>query len=152
MAMNLGSKGVKSDLNVTPMIDILLVLLIIFMVITPLMMMQQRLEIPNKSEVDLPPDLNQDQVVLTYTQDRGLYLNRTAVSRADLSRRLFDIYKNRREKMIFLNIDPQANYGESMAIIAEVRASGLEKLAVITMKPGEQFRVPDVEPMSAAGL
>lgn len=152
MAMNLGSKGVKSDLNVTPMIDILLVLLIIFMVITPLMMMMQRVEIPNRSEVDLPSDLNQDQVVLTYTQNHALFLNRTPVDRADLSRRLVDIFQNRREKMIFLNIDPLANYGESMAIIAEVRASGLEKLAVITMKAGEQFRAPSVEPASAVGM
>lgn len=142
MAMNVGGKGVKSDLNVTPMIDILLVLLIIFMVITPLMMMQQRVEVPTKSEVDLPPDVNQDQVVLTFTKDRRLFVNRTPVAKGDLGRRLSEIFRNRREKTIFLNIDPDANYGESLGIIAAVRLAGLEKLAVITMKPGEKFRAP----------
>jgi biopolymer transport protein TolR len=145
MAMKLGGKGVKSDLNVTPMIDILLVLLIIFMVITPLMMMQQRVEVPTKSEVDLPPDVNQDQVVLTFTKSGDLFINRTPVSKFDLEKRLTEIFKSRREKTIFLNFDPDANYGESLQIIAKVRNSGLDKLAVITLKPGEQFRVPGNE-------
>jgi biopolymer transport protein TolR len=142
MAMKLGGKGVKSDLNVTPMIDILLVLLIIFMVITPLMMMQQRVEVPTRSEVDVPPDVNTDQVVLTFTKSRELFINRTPVAKQDLERRLGEIFKNRREKTIFLNIDPDANYGDSLEIIAKVHLSGLEKLAVITMKPGEAFRTP----------
>ena len=55
MGMQVGNKGVTSDMNVTPLIDVLLVLLIIFMVITPLMMMQHRLDVPKKAEVDLPP-------------------------------------------------------------------------------------------------
>jgi biopolymer transport protein TolR len=142
MAMKLGGKGVKSDLNVTPMIDILLVLLIIFMVITPLMMMQQRVEVPTKSEVDLPPDVNPDQVVLTYTKDRQIFINHAPVGKQEMGGRLAEIFKNRREKTIFLNIDPDANYGESMEIIAKVKNAGLEKLAVITLKPGEEFRVP----------
>jgi biopolymer transport protein TolR len=148
MAMSIGGKGVKPNLNVTPMIDILLVLLIIFMVITPLMMMQQRVEVPTKSEVDLPPDVNQDQVVLTYTKDRVIFLNRDTVSVFDLGKRLAEIFKNRREKTIFLNIDPEANYGESMDVIAAVKNAGLEKLAVITLKPGEKFRLPDGESTS----
>jgi biopolymer transport protein ExbD len=115
------------------------------MVITPLMMMQQRVEVPMRSEVDLPPDVNQDQVVLTYTKARELFINRTPIARGDLERRLTEIFKNRREKTIFLNIDPDANYGEALEIIAKVHLSGLEKLAVITMKPGEKFRGPTAE-------
>jgi biopolymer transport protein TolR len=152
MAMNIGGKGVKPNLNVTPMIDILLVLLIIFMVITPLMMMQQRVEVPTKSEVDLPPDVNQDQVVLTYTKDRVIFINRASVGMLDLGKRLAEIFKNRREKTIFLNIDPEANYGDSMEVIAKVRNAGLEKIAVITLKPGEQFRDPRAEASGAGGM
>jgi biopolymer transport protein ExbD len=142
MAMKVGCKGVKSDLNVTPMIDILLVLLIIFMVITPLMMMQQRVEVPTKSEIDLPPDVNQDQVVLTFTKGREIFINHAPISEIDLGKRLAEIFKSRREKTIFLNIDPDANYGEAMEIIAKIKNAGLEKLAVITLKPGEKFRMP----------
>jgi biopolymer transport protein TolR len=153
MSMNLGSKGVNSEMNVTPLIDVLLVLLIIFMVVTPLMMMQHRLDVPKKAEVDLPPDVTQDQVVLTYTKSREVYLNHTKVQKALLSKKLIDIYKNRREKTIFINIDPQANYGEAVEVIDTTRNAGVEKLAVITLKKGEKFQIPGAaQPASPTGL
>ena len=142
MAMQLGTKGVTSEMNVTPLIDVLLVLLIIFMVITPLMMMQHRLDVPKKAEVDLPPDVTQDQVVLTFTKDRQIYLNHTKVERPMLAKKLDDIYKNRREKTIFINIDPEANYGDAIEVIDTTRNAGLQKLAVITLKKGEKFQIP----------
>jgi biopolymer transport protein TolR len=114
--------------------------------------MQQRVEVPTKSEVDLPPDVNQDQVVLTYTKDRVIFLNRDTVSVFDLGKRLSEIFKNRREKTIFLNVDPDANYGESLEVIAKVRMAGLEKIAVITLKPGEQFRDPRNEATGRGGM
>jgi biopolymer transport protein ExbD len=151
--MQAGSKGVKSDMNVTPLIDVLLVLLIIFMVVTPLMMMQHRLDVPKKAEVDLPPDVTQDQVVLTYTKDQEIFINRTRVDRSMLAKKLQDIFENRREKTIFINIDPQANYGEAVKIVDTTRNAGLEKLAVITLKEGEEFQVPGAaQPSSPTGM
>ena len=153
MGMQAGSKGVKSDMNVTPLIDVLLVLLIIFMVVTPLMMMQHRLDVPKKAEVDLPPDVTQDQVVLTYTKDQEIFVNRTRVDRSMLSKKLQDIFENRREKTIFINIDPEANYGEAIKIVDTTRNAGLEKLAVITLKEGEEFQVPGAaQPSSPTGM
>ncbi len=153
MGMQVGGKGVKSDMNVTPLIDVLLVLLIIFMVVTPLMMMQHRLDVPKKAEVDLPPDVTQDQVVLTYTKDQELFLNRTRVDRSMLSKKLQDIFENRREKTIFINIDPEANYGEAVKIVDTTRNAGVEKLAVITLKDGEEFQVPGAaQPSSPTGM
>lgn len=153
MGMQAGSKGVKSDMNVTPLIDVLLVLLIIFMVVTPLMMMQHRLDVPKKAEVDLPPDVTQDQVVLTYTKDQEIFLNRTRVDRSMLSKKLQDIFENRREKTIFINIDPEANYGEAVNIVDTTRNAGVEKLAVITLKEGEEFQVPGAaQPSSPTGM
>ncbi len=146
MAMQLGSKGVTSEMNITPLIDVLLVLLIIFMVITPLMMMQHQLEVPKKAEVDLPPDVTQDQVVLTFTKDRRVYLNHTEVERPMLAKKLQDIFKNRREKTIFINIDPEANYGDAIDVIDTTRNAGLQKLAVITLKEGEKFQLPGALP------
>ena len=142
MSMQIGSKGVNAEMNVTPLIDVLLVLLIIFMVVTPLMMMQHRLEVPKKAEVDLPPDVTQDQVVLTFTRDKHVYLNNKEVELAMLGKSLDDIFRNRREKTIFLNIDPDANYGDSVKVVDTVRKAGLEKLAVITLKEGEKFQIP----------
>ncbi|HOX42801.1 MAG TPA: biopolymer transporter ExbD [Myxococcota bacterium] len=142
MSMQVGAKGVNSEMNVTPLIDVLLVLLIIFMVVTPLMMMQHRLEVPKKAEVDLPPDVTQDQVVLTFTRDKHVYLNTKEVELAQLRKSLDDIFRNRREKTIFLNIDPDANYGDSVKVVDTVRNAGLEKMAVITLKEGEKFQIP----------
>jgi biopolymer transport protein ExbD len=142
MAMQSGKHGAQADMNVTPLIDILLVLLIIFMVITPLMLLQHSVDIPKKAEVDLPPDITTDQVVLTYTKDNTIFLNQNRVERLVLTARLKEIYQNRRDKTIFLNIDPDANYGEAVKLIDSVRASGVEKLAVITLKEGEKFQIP----------
>ncbi len=150
MAMQMGGKGVSADMNVTPLIDILLVLLIIFMVVTPMMLMQHRLEVPKKAEVDLPPDVTQEQVVLTYTKNDEVYLNQNKITRAELKNKLIDIFKNRREKTLFLNIDPEANYGESLKVIDVTRQAGLEKLAVITLKAGESFQVPSAPTTTTA--
>src|SRR5688572_21105634 len=108
MGMTVGKKkgGVQADMNVTPMIDILLVLLIIFMVMTPVLMMQHRVEVPKRAEVDLPPDVTQDQLVLTFTSDGTVFLNQERVERAEVSRRLKERFEGRRDKTVFLNIDP----------------------------------------------
>ncbi|MBW1811480.1 MAG: biopolymer transporter ExbD [Deltaproteobacteria bacterium] len=151
MSMQVGGKGtVTSDLNVTPLIDILLVLLIIFMVITPVLLMQHRIDVPKKAEIDLPPDVTQDQVVLTFTKDESVYLNQNKIDLKDLKIKLIDIFKNRRDKTIFLNIDPDANYGKSVRVIDTVRVSGLEKLAVITLKKGEKFQIPSAPTTTTA--
>jgi biopolymer transport protein ExbD len=142
MSMQLGKKGVQADMNVTPLIDVLLVLLIIFMVITPLMMMLERVDVPKKAEVDLPPDVTQEQVVLTYTKDRAVFLNQNRVENTLLQKRIEEIFKNRRDKTIFLNVDPDANYGETVRIVDTVHTAGIEKLAIITLKEGEKFQVP----------
>jgi biopolymer transport protein ExbD len=66
-----------------------------------------------------------------------------------LAKRIKEIYQNRRDKTMFLNIDPNANYGEALKLIDSVRASGVEKLAVITLKEGEKFQIPGgVEPLA----
>ena len=142
MSMTVGKKGIRADLNVTPMIDILLVLLIIFMVLTPMMMMDHLVEVPKRSEVDLPPDVTSDQTVLTFTKDNLVFINQQKIDRNELGRLLVERFKDRREKTIFLNIDPEANYGESLRVIDVVRQSGLEKLAIVTQKEGEKFLIP----------
>ena len=153
MGMQLGGQGVNAEMNVTPLIDVLLVLLIIFMVVTPLMMMQHRLDVPKKAEVDLPPDVTQDQVVLTYTKDKEIFINHTKVARSILAKSLTEIFQNRREKTMFINIDPKANYGEAMSIIDSVKSIGVEKLAVITLKRGEKFQIPSAAaPVSPTGM
>jgi len=133
MSMQLGKRGVQADMNVTPLIDILLVLL---------MMMDHRVDVPKKAELDMPPDVTSEQVVLTYTKDRSIYLNQNRVETSLLAKKLEEIFKNRRDKTVFLNFDPESNYGETVRIVDTVRNAGLEKLAIITLKEGEKFQVP----------
>ena len=142
MGMQISGKGVSAEMNVTPLIDILLVLLIIFMVITPVMLMQHRVDVPKKAEVDLPPDVTQEQIVLTLTKDQEVYLNQNKIDLTGLGKRLIELFQNRRDKTIFLNIDPEANYGKAVKVIDTVRNSGLNKLAVITLKKDEKFQIP----------
>jgi biopolymer transport protein TolR len=142
MSMTVGKKGVQADLNVTPMIDILLVLLIIFMVMTPVLMKQHRVDVPKRAEVDVPQEVTTDQLVLTFTKDGSIYLNQTKVERGELSKLLTERFENKRDKTIFLNIDPDANYGEATRIIDVTKNAGLEKLAIVTQKPGDKFQVP----------
>jgi biopolymer transport protein TolR len=142
VGLTIGKKGVRADLNLTPMIDILLVLLIIFMVMQPLTLMQHRVEVPRRTEVDAPEDVSRDQLVLTFTKEGQVFLNRTRIERWELGRELSERFKLRREKVVFLNIDPQANYGEAMSLVDSVKSAGVDKLAVITQKPGDPFSVP----------
>ena len=132
----------NSEINVTPLVDVVLVLLIIFMVLTPMMMMDHLVEVPKRSEVDLPPDVTSDQTVLTFTKDNAVFINQQKIDRNELGKLLVERFKDRREKTIFLNFDPEANYGESLRVIDVVRQSGLEKLAIVTQKEGEKFLIP----------
>ena len=149
MAMTVGKKGVSADMNVTPMIDILLVLLIIFMVMTPVMMKQHIVDVPKRSEVDLPPEATQEQTVLTFTRDGLVFLNQTRVEKEELSKQLTERFENKREKTIFLNIDPEANYGEATRIIDITKNAGLSKMAIVMQKQGEKFMVPQGSGASA---
>ncbi len=140
-----GKKGVRAELNLTPMIDILLVLLLVFMVLQPLTMMQHRVEVPKRAEVEAPEEVSRDQVVLTFTRDGLVFLNQTRIERRErreLARLVAEALKLRQEKVVFLNIDPEANYGEAMLVVDSVKNAGIDKVAVITPKEGDRFVVP----------
>jgi biopolymer transport protein ExbD len=130
-----GKKG--ADINVVPLIDIVLVLLIIFMVITPLIVKQMDVHTPD-TEVDPnpepPPPDQATQVILLMGADGKTYIGKEEVARADLPQRLTNIYQGRAEadKVIFFDAEDNTNYGESVKVLDIARGAGANKIGIVT--------------------
>jgi biopolymer transport protein TolR len=135
MAMDVGGKksGPKSDINVTPLIDVVLVLLIIFMVLTPSMLKNLPMMVPDKSEdantPAMPPD---SSIMVEYTAKRELTVNSEAVAVEALATNLADRLKARRQKVVFFKAEDKAPYGEVVRLLDIARGSGAETLAIVT--------------------
>lgn len=123
MAVTMGRlSDFRSDINITPLVDVVLVLLIIFMVITPLLQMGYDVKVPPKATVDQPQS-SIDQLIVSLTPNNKIFLNKTEVSAQQLTTQLEDILKNRRDKTVFFSADDGTTYGDCVKIMDLVRAS-----------------------------
>jgi len=125
-----GAGDYKSDINITPLVDIVLVLLIIFMVITPLLQMGYDVKVPPKANVDQPQSLV-DQVIVSLTAQNQIYLNKQQVTGPQLSQQLGDILKNRSNKTVFFSGDDGATYGEVIKTMDIVRNAGAQNIGIV---------------------
>lgn len=133
MAMDVGSsKGSKKDINVTPLIDVVLVLLIIFMVLTPSMLEHLPTMVPDKSEDNAPSMPPDSAIMVEYTAKRELTVNSEAVAVDALAVNLADRLKSRRQKVVFFKAEDKAPYGEVVRLLDIARGSGAETLAIVT--------------------
>ena len=136
MAMNVGSSSNKIAplMNVTPLVDVVLVLLIIFMVVTPLLTKKFWLNVPKKNEKteQQPPPDNQKPVVLTYRADGTIRLNSEPVERADLVDRITRVLAARGDSVIFFDAESEADYGGAVAVMDLARGGGAATIAVLT--------------------
>jgi len=107
-----------------------LVLLIIFMVITPLLQMGYDVKVPPKATVDQPQSLV-DQVIVSLTPQNQIFLNKQQVTGPQLAQQLGDILKNRRDKTVFFSGDDGASYGEVIKVMDIVRNAGAKNLGIV---------------------
>lgn len=132
MSMDVGnSKGPKGDINVTPLIDVVLVLLIIFMVLTPSMMKHLTAAVPKKSE-DASPKMSETTIVVEYTANRELTVNSEPVSTEALADKITERLQSARQKIVFFKAEDAAPYGEVIRLMDITRGAGAQTLAVIT--------------------
>jgi biopolymer transport protein TolR len=133
MAFGMDSGEAKADINVTPLIDVLLVLLIIFMVVTPLLTMAIESEIPKKAENVIREEETTKQLVLRITSDGRYMLNQEELTLIGLPARLRDLFAPAgARKLIFIDAADQVPYGSVMQIIDIARGSGAEQIGIVT--------------------
>jgi biopolymer transport protein TolR len=123
----------KSDINVTPLVDVVLVLLVIFMVVTPLIKQEVPVELPLAESSRQTQDLS--QLILTVQADGSLLLNHETIPQEELIARLATIYASRADKTIFLQADRNLLYDRVVTVMDQCRAAGVTTIGVITQKP-----------------
>jgi biopolymer transport protein ExbD len=128
-----GAKGRPSgDINVTPLIDIVLVLLIIFMVMTPTLLKQMELTVPDKADVQISPPPTSDQVVVGVTKEGKISINNEMIDESAFTERMHTIMQNSHDKLVFFNIDDEAIYGTVMHVMDMTRGTGAKTLGIMT--------------------
>ena len=132
MSMDMGSGGgPKSEINVTPLVDVVLVLLIIFMVVQPLLQMGYDVQVPPNAPVEQQPPPQQDQIVVSMTATKDVYLNKEKIDPANLPIRLQEVLKNRGSKVVFFSVEDTANYGDTIKLMDTVRNNGAKNIGIV---------------------
>ena len=132
MAMSMGGGGgVKSEINVTPLVDVMLVLLIIMMIVAPLLQQGVPVKLPLATNTLEKPE-TQDQTVVAIDARKQFYLNAVPVQEADLARRVTDLLETKKERIVIIKADQDVEYGAVMKAMDELRAAGIEDMGLIT--------------------
>lgn len=134
-----GRKGPNADINVTPLVDIVLVLLIIFMVITPLLAKNIPIEVPMKAEIEEPPEQMKEQVVVKLFVDQHIEVNTETVLLEGLEGVISEAMSGRsfEDKVVFFEADDDAPYGLAVAVLDAIKGVGGVTLGMMTPRKDE---------------
>ena len=127
-----GSGGVRSDINITPLVDVVLVLLIIFMVMTPTLLKELSLVVPEKSDVQMQNPTTTDQVIVAVTKENKITVNQEPIAEAALADRIHELMNAHADKLIFFDLDDEADYGEVVHVMDTCRGAGAKTLGIMT--------------------
>jgi biopolymer transport protein ExbD len=143
--MGMGSGGgrgeVTSDINVTPMADVMLVLLIIFMVITPMLQKGTSVELAKtRNPTNMPDADHDDAVLIAVTRDGKYWLNQDKINIDELSVKVNDLLATKIDKTVFVRSDARAKYGDVVQVVDTIRNAGVDKVGLLTERIDDAVR------------
>jgi biopolymer transport protein TolR len=136
MAMDVGGGGrgeVKSDINVTPLVDVMLVLLIIMMIVAPMLQKGVPVTLPTAANTVDKPE-TQEQTVVAITANKGIYLNNVPIREEELTQKVLEALEGKKEKTVLIKGDEEAPYSTIMATMDQLRAAQIENIGLIAEK------------------
>jgi len=140
MSMNVGGKsgGPVADINVTPLVDVMLVLLIIMMLVAPMLEQGVSVKLPKAANATAKPQ-SQDQTIIAIGANRAMYVNAKPVPEVELANRINELFENKPggERIVIIRADEEVEYGAVMAAMDQLRVAGIEDIGLITDKISE---------------
>ena len=134
MSMNVGKKGYQSDINITPYIDILLVLLIIFMMVAPLKQHEHPVRVPQPAPATQPKDVKPDSIIVDMDLDHTIRLNQQPITLDKLESTLTEVFSRRAVKNLFIRGDADLPYGDVFVLLDIAKRSGVADIALLEQK------------------
>jgi len=139
-----------ADINVTPMVDVMLVLLIIFMVITPMLSKGVSVDmVKTRNPIAMQAADKSDAVMVAVTRDGNVFLGSDRILPEDLPQKVKDLLTNKLDKTVFVKCDQRANYGKVVDVVDNLRAAGVDQLGLLTEQLQEKAK-PGAAPAASA--
>jgi biopolymer transport protein TolR len=133
MSMDVGGSkgGVKADINVTPLVDVMLVLLIIMMLVAPMLQQGVSLTLPRAANT-VEKQESAEQTVVAIAANKSIFLNTRPVAESELATRVGEVLESKTEKVVIIRADQDVDYGTVMAAMDQLRLAGVEDIGLIT--------------------
>lgn len=133
MGGNDDERGMMAQINVTPLVDVMLVLLVIFMVTAPMMQQGVQVNLPKADTKGM--SAQEDTVIVSVDKSGRTFLNKDEIPSGDLRRKLTELFATRTKKEVFLKADAGVPYGEVVRAMADIKGAGIERLGMVTEPP-----------------